>query len=90
MRALMRVRDRDRYTEIRDWLWAMKSCTPCTDCGQMWEPWQMQFDHRDPSQKTANVMSLIRAGMPALEAELAKCDIVCANCHMTRTYGPTG
>ena len=29
--------------------------------------------------------AVTRAGMPVVLAEVAKCDIVCANCHRVRT-----
>jgi len=47
----------------------------------------MDFDHRDPSTKTARVPALVgRAGIRRILAEVAKCDIVCANCHRLRTF----
>jgi hypothetical protein len=61
---------------------------PCLDCGGTFPPHVMDFDHRDPKQKLFNVtgsraMLMVRS---KLEAEIAKCDIVCANCHRIRTY----
>lgn len=60
---------------------------PCADCGGTFEPYQMDFDHRDPSTKSFQVtagraMLMSRA---RLLAEIAKCDIVCGNCHATRS-----
>jgi hypothetical protein len=47
----------------------------------------MEFDHRDPATKLAAVMSLIsKAGWERIAEEVAKCDIVCSNCHRLRTY----
>jgi hypothetical protein len=48
----------------------------------------MDFDHRDPSQKEFNLGSEAIREMYSLEklqAEIDKCDIVCANCHRIRT-----
>lgn len=60
---------------------------PCADCGGTFKPHQMDFDHRDPSTKEfrltagrAMLMSTAR-----VRAEMAKCDVVCANCHRVRT-----
>jgi len=47
----------------------------------------MDFDHRDPNVKVDHVASMLSAGVNKLEAEIAKCDVVCANCHRIRTYG---
>ncbi len=61
---------------------------PCKDCGRRFQPHQMDFDHRDPKQKSFNVTTsramLMRR--ERLMLEVAKCDIVCANCHSVRTY----
>jgi hypothetical protein len=47
----------------------------------------MDFDHREPSTKAATVTRMIgRAGTARILAEVAKCDIVCANCHRDRTH----
>lgn len=50
----------------------------------------MDFDHRDPHDKTANLSAAWAGGWTrerVLE-EAAKCDVVCANCHRIRTHGP--
>src|SRR4029079_253940 len=60
---------------------------PCSDCGERYPPCAMDFDHRDPSTKRAAVTRMIgRAGTQRLLDEIAKCDIVCANCHRLRTF----
>lgn len=47
----------------------------------------MDFDHRDPGSKRYTVTRMIgRAGTARILAEVAKCDIVCANCHRRRTH----
>jgi hypothetical protein len=60
---------------------------PCMDCGVRYPPCAMDFDHRDGSSKRAAVSRMIgRAGRPRILEEVAKCDIVCANCHRLRTF----
>ncbi len=60
---------------------------PCTDCGRQLKPHQMDFDHRDPSTKSFNVMTgrAMLMSTQRVLAEVAKCDIVCVNCHRLRT-----
>lgn len=58
---------------------------PCIDCGKRYPYYVMQFDHlRD---KEYHISKLVNANnVKKLEAELAKCELVCANCHAERTY----
>ena len=66
----------------------LKGNTPCMDCGVQYPYYVMQFDHREGEVKLYNVSRLSADGLSrkALDLEIAKCDIVCANCHCTRTY----
>lgn len=71
---------------IRALLTKLKS-VPCADCGGTFDPVCMDFDHREPGNKLAAVSSLVgRHSEQAVLAEVAKCDVVCANCHRLRTY----
>lgn len=60
---------------------------PCMDCGVQYPPYVMDADHRDRDDRK---FSLSRATADVTEEqfmeELAKCDIICANCHRIRTY----
>ena len=62
---------------------------PCVDCHHTFHPCQMDFDHVR-GVKLACVSTLggySGAQRPArLVAEMAKCDLVCANCHRLRTF----
>jgi len=81
---IQRVRRRQGATtaflrELRD--------VPCRDCGGRFAPHQMDFDHRDQATKSFTLC----AGRAALKSreqilvEVAKCDVVCANCHRLRS-----
>lgn len=59
---------------------------PCMDCGVSYPPYVMQWDHRDPSQKEFTIGSTTRVAWDKVLAEVAKCDLVCANCHAIRTH----
>lgn len=59
---------------------------PCADCGRRFSPCVMQFDHRDPATKTYEVTRIITRARSVILAEIAKCDIVCTNCHRDRTH----
>lgn len=61
---------------------------PCADCGVKYPPWIMQFDHLDGSEKIANLSDMKRWAYATntVLAEIAKCEVVCANCHCQRTH----
>lgn len=47
----------------------------------------MSYDHLPGAQKRGEISSLIAGGYRSvLITELAKCELVCANCHAVRTY----
>lgn len=58
---------------------------PCTDCGGRFPPECMDFDHRDSSTKRLTGVQLYSVDSEKVMAEIAKCDLVCANCHRIRT-----
>lgn len=60
---------------------------PCTDCGVKYPPYVMDFDHVRGTKKY-NVSSMVSRGMSekTLLEEIAKCEVVCSNCHRARTY----
>lgn len=74
-----------RRKATRKLLDAIKN-VPCMDCGGTFHPAAMQFDHRDPSTKVANVGQMTNHSLQKVMEEVAKCDIVCANCHAIRTW----
>lgn len=60
---------------------------PCMDCGKTYPPYVMDFDHRDGLTKCYTLAATNHAvGRATLEAEMEKCDVVCANCHRIRTH----
>jgi hypothetical protein len=71
---------------------ALLKSGPCTDCGGVFPPYVMDFDHRVGEEKFEGVSSLVgrTATWEVIEAEIAKCDLVCANCHRIRTYTRMG
>ena len=58
---------------------------PCVDCKGWYEPCQMDFDHRDPKEKVHSISWLAHCRLSLLLKEIAKCDLVCANCHRLRS-----
>ena len=60
---------------------------PCSDCRKKYPYYVMDFDHREGEEKVGNIARLIRSGQVRKTLdEINKCDLVCSNCHRTRTH----
>lgn len=83
-----RNREANRRAKIRarHWLKEYLRTHPCVDCGED-DVRVLEFDHMNPEEKIANVGRLACNGarLERIEAEVAKCEVRCANCHRRRT-----
>jgi hypothetical protein len=59
---------------------------PCADCGGRFPTECMDFDHVRGVKKFSIGTEAAAKYWPTLLTEIEKCDIVCANCHRTRTF----
>lgn len=78
-----------RYVLERKAFLAKFKNKPCKDCGKIYSPWIMDFDHRDGKTKIGSISNLIFRSLlkfDKIREEIEKCDLVCANCHRDRTY----
>lgn len=68
-------------------LLALKTNTPCADCGGQFHPCAMDYDHVKGA-KLMSVSSLVARGQPwsLIQEEIDKCELVCSNCHRVRTW----
>lgn len=46
----------------------------------------MTFDHREREKKFKNIGALRASTPEVFDRELAKCDVICRNCHQMREY----
>lgn len=78
----------NRRKENREYTNLIKSSSPCTDCQIKYPPYVMQFDHLDAKAKVDSVANLVGAGvsLQKIKDEIAKCELVCSNCHWIRTH----
>ena len=59
----------------------------CSDCGGKFPHYVLQFDHKPEYDKVANVNQVLKNfGLERAWEEVSKCDVVCGNCHLVRTY----
>ncbi|WP_211879539.1 hypothetical protein [Pseudarthrobacter albicanus] len=74
----------ERRKPRQDYIEVVKRENGCADCGLV--PDVLEFDHRPDEHKTTDVSNLMASGSwEAFISEVAKCDVVCANCHRIRT-----
>jgi hypothetical protein len=58
----------------------------CVDCGYNDHPAALEFDHLPGEDKLFNIGEKLGVYKPeTIWAEIAKCEVVCANCHAIRT-----
>lgn len=66
---------------IREYL----STHPCVDCGET-DPIVLEFDHIHSKYKDIAVLVKESYSIATIRKEIAKCEVVCANCHRRRTH----
>ena len=59
----------------------------CVECGSEEE---LEFDHINPTEKEFSISTRWSVMDVALEEELAKCQLLCHDCHLTKTKGERG
>lgn len=74
-------------SERREKLSAIKLAAGCADCGYAEHSEALQFDHLPGTHKLFAIANAMSEGRPwdLIEAEISKCEVVCANCHAVRT-----
>lgn len=73
-----RLRDNQRARIVK-----FKAGRPCKVCGET-HPAALDFHHRNPDEKRFSVSrAIVQRDIPDEEiwAEIAKCDVLCRNCH---------
>jgi hypothetical protein len=63
----------------------LKESLPCTDCGGYYPYFMTDWDHIG-TDKRKPVSRLRSCSWETVMAEVAKCELVCANCHRMRTH----
>lgn len=76
IREHQRERKRERKLQAVEYLGGH-----CIRCLQEHHPAVYEFHHRDPNDKDRDPSKMLQLSWKRLEAELNKCDLLCANCH---------
>lgn len=85
-KARARKHAQEQAPRVRAVVMAAKA-VPCVDCGIQYPPPVMEFDHVR-GKKTMNVSEMLSGSLSLgrVLAEIAKCEVRCANCHRLRTW----
>jgi hypothetical protein len=72
----------ERKEVIQAWLSDYKATLSCQRCGFS-HPACIEFHHLNPAEKTATIALMPTQGysLERIKAEIAKCIVLCANCH---------
>jgi len=76
----LRIHDIKLKQKSREWLKSIKESLKCEKCGNP-DSRVLDFHHRDPSEKEYNIMTLVGCREDLIRAEIAKCCVLCSNCH---------
>ena len=68
-----------------NWIQKIKTNVPCADCGNVYEPYCMDFDHLFDKINDISRMVLDNTPKETILKEIEKCELVCCLCHNLRT-----
>ena len=75
---------RRRRLRAKDHVLAYLRSHPCVDCGEP-DPVVLEFDHLRDKVRPVSALAHEGVRLAVLDAEILKCDVVCAMCHRRRT-----
>lgn len=80
------ARQQERKRETLEWIRTIK--TKCARCPQD-HPATLVFHHLDPAQKDISIALAVTNGWgrERIMTEIAKCEVLCANCHAIEHIG---
>jgi hypothetical protein len=86
MKARARTYTVENRKRLRAHVEALREVAICPDCKGKFPACVMEFDHvRGEKSNDISTMVNRSVSMKTLQAEIDKCEIVCANCHRIRT-----
>ena len=80
IKARSKKRAKHQYWIKKAKLDAIKVKNGCARCSNK-DPRVLTFHHLDPSKKSDTISNLMRRSWTKIEAEVAKCEVLCFNCH---------
>jgi hypothetical protein len=79
-----------RKKKIREWLRNYKKSLKCQRCPET-HPACLEFHHKDTDKKEQEINNMVKNGcsISKIKEEIAKCDVLCSNCHKKLHYVST-
>ena len=79
----------DKWQKVKKYLDTIKigrgcEAEGCEWCGEFY-PEMLDFDHINPNKKRAEISTMYTHTRENIDKEIAKCRVVCANCHRKLT-----
>src|SRR5262245_49879165 len=86
-RRCKRAKTNERRSALRRWLDEYKKALACERCGFA-DYRALEFHHPGGKEKDFNVADMIRSGFSreAILREIARCIVLCSNCHQIEHY----
>lgn len=75
----------ERARRDREYMQRIKVERGWVDCGYNANPVALDFDHLPGTEKRYRLAVMYGMRRELIDAEIAKCEVVCANCHRIRT-----
>jgi len=80
------ARNKAKKKLLQEYVNNTKKGKPCKDCGGMFPACVMDYDHIGEKIRSVSSMTVRGTNIKKIDEEIAKCELVCANCHRVRTY----
>ncbi|MEE8522148.1 MAG: hypothetical protein V3S83_12375 [Gemmatimonadota bacterium] len=68
------------------WLGVLKIAVGCHNCGYTGDARALEFHHRADETKKFSISNRLGGKWRTLLREVAKCDVLCSNCHKIETW----
>lgn len=84
-KSCQKEKEKKRYKEKAKKLINFKKTLQCKKCGEK-RFYLFDFHHRNPDEKDYSISDNPRASLESIQDEIAKCDVLCSNCHREWHY----
>ncbi len=90
-RHLQNVKERKDAARLtaREYVYQYLSTHPCSECGES-DPMVLEFHHSGEKARDVSYLTAAGYSVATIQAEIDKCDVLCANCYRRHTMKERG